>query len=681
MLIPRAGAAIAAVAFPLLAAAAQPPGGAEEAEAIRLLDAGDPEAAVEAAWRAIAITDEFSPEAWSAEVPEGRIVLDEFTSAAVLAYRARRAGYRETLGAALAAAGDPRGAERELRRAVALAPGARIFLRLADLPGIPLPDRVERLLSAWSANPAEPDRILDELRVSGAFRTEAGLAAALDRARFRALDGRRGGLPDAVERLEGVFPASASIAVEGGVWSAERSFAEGRRLLLYLPTPGCSRCGEMISELDASLRGASVDLLAAASDADLPVLMQIAGLTGAGLFRPEPGTAGGRSGLVGRPIGHVVRRAVVPFPPGGAAPWPDDSEQLVFAARAGLSVWRIRLEEGSSRRSLRALFRFLDESPTPDSPAPLTEIPDDPAALYETVRGLEAGAEPLDDLDARLLPLVRRALRAARDPEALAARLLPLAAGLATGNAARVRLLAALVPGFGDAALAAAQELDGDVVRALPTGRTRVAVAEGRIGFQREYERNDGSQVVLSALAGPGLRALAVAPGRAGGVEAGENGFLFRRGSAAADPPCVGWPSPARGFEEVCPATVRGGAAVVRVSQLVGEDASDPPGEGSWIWRRVDGGPEPEEAEALYAGLEAFAGGDLDAAREAFTRADAGLGAGSPVDRAAVRYNLARVAEAGDRREDALAALLAIADAPFPARIAGAVRRLYQRQP
>lgn len=672
----RAGAALLTLAVPLLAGA-QPPGAAQHAEAARLLDAGDPAGAVEAAWGALVVTDEFSPPEWSAEIPEGRLVLDEFTNAASLAYRARRAAYRETLGAALAATGDAAGAEVELRRAAALAPGSSVFLRLAELPGVALTDRLEWLLSAWSGNPRDPDAILEQLRDSGAFRTEAGLAAAVDRARSRALAGRRGGLPDEVELLAEVFPASASIAVEGGIWSAERSFGEGRRLLIYFPADGCERCGEVISELHTALARTSVDLLAAAFDDDLSVLMQIAGLTGAGLFRPEPGTAGGRSALEGRPIGHVVRRAVIPF----LGPPPDGADQLVFAARAGLSVWRIRLDEGSPRRSLGALSRFLDDSPAPDTPAPVTPIPEEPAALFETLRGLEAGVEPLADLDARALPLVRRALRTARDPAALAGRLIPLAAGLATGDAARVRLLAALVPGFGEAALAAAQEFDASVVRAIPDGRARVAVVGEAIAFQREYERSDGSRVVLSALLEPEFAALALAPGRAAGVEVGEGGFLFRRETPEAGLSCVGWIPAAGRFEEACPATIHRGAAVVRASQLVETEEPDPPGEGSWIWRRVDGGREPEEVEALGAGLEAFAGGDLQAAREALSRAEAATGPGSPVDRAAVRYNLARVAAAEGRHDEALAVVLAIGDAPFPSRLARFGRSLYQRQP
>ena len=67
-------------------------GSAEHAEARRLLDAGDGEAALESAFAAVTGSDHFEPTDWSQEVPEGRIVLDEFTGAANAAYRLRRGG-------------------------------------------------------------------------------------------------------------------------------------------------------------------------------------------------------------------------------------------------------------------------------------------------------------------------------------------------------------------------------------------------------------------------------------------------------------------------------------------------------------------------------------------------------------------------------------------------------------
>ncbi len=659
-----------------LAAAGQPPGAAEHAEAIRLLEAGDGPGAVEAAWGALTASREFSPPEWSSVAPEGGLVLDEFTGAAAAAYRGERARYRATLGAALAAAGDAPGAEQELRRATELAPGAAVYRRLAGLPGIPVGDRVAWLLEAWThaaEDRATRDEVLSELRDSGAFRTEAGLAAALDRARFRAASGRRTGLPDGVTPFDEVFPP-ASVAVEGGVWSSEQSFGEGRRLLLYFSGDGCGGCGGVVSELQAALRGQSVDLLAASADEDLPVLMQIAGLTGAGLFRPQPGTAAGRSGLEGRPIGHSVRRAVVPFPAGDLDPPPGVGEQLFLVARSGLSVWRLSLD--GAPRPLAALFRFLEDSPVPDSQTPLVNLADDPARLLEALPALEAGVEPLEDLGDLLLRGVRGGLREAADPAAYARRLLPLTAELRTGDAARVRLLAAAWPGFGEEGLAAAQTLDPEIVRAVPGARTRIAVEEETVGFQREYERGDGTRVVLAGRIGGQLEALAASEGRAEGVVSGEDGFLFLRRPPEGDG-CVGWISGDGGFREECPAVVAHRMPVVRVSQLVeaGGDSTD--NEGPWIWRRVDGGSEPPEAAALFAGLEAFRAGDYGAAGEAFRRAAARTGPGAPVDEAAVRYNLGRVAEAEGRREDALDALLTIGDAGFPARLAAAVRRLY----
>ena len=84
---------------------AQVPGSGEHAEARRLLEVGDGAGALESAFAAVTRSDEFEPTDWSQEIPEGRIVLDEFTGAANAAYRLRRAAYRVTLGDALAATG------------------------------------------------------------------------------------------------------------------------------------------------------------------------------------------------------------------------------------------------------------------------------------------------------------------------------------------------------------------------------------------------------------------------------------------------------------------------------------------------------------------------------------------------------------------------------------------------
>ena len=90
----RGGALLAALVLGVTAtssARAQPPGSSEHAEARRLLDAGDGDAAVKSAFDAVTRSDNFSPPEWSQEVPEGRIVLDEFTGAASAVYRLRRA--------------------------------------------------------------------------------------------------------------------------------------------------------------------------------------------------------------------------------------------------------------------------------------------------------------------------------------------------------------------------------------------------------------------------------------------------------------------------------------------------------------------------------------------------------------------------------------------------------------
>ena len=650
---------------------AQPPGSAEHAEARRLLGAGDGDGALRAAFAAITRSDEFEPTDWSQEVPEGRIVLDEFTGAANAAYRLRRAAYRVTLGDALAATGDAVGAAREYRRAVALDPRAETWRRLADLPGIPLSGRVDALLRSWARSGGSDSEALELLRQTGAFRTENGLAAALDRFRFRAPETSRRRPPEGTTPYDGTFP-SLSLAVEGGIWSSERSFAEGRPLVLYFPADGCPRCGEVLDELQSALRGQPADVIAAVSDADLAILTRIAGLTGGGFFEPEPQSASTRSRFRDRPIGHVVRQDTVDFRPGA-----DTGGTLWLAARAGLSVWRIPLGGGSVRRDLTALFRFLDDSPVAGSTAPLVEVPDDAEDLTQVLRRLAAGDEPVRDIEDRLLNAVRTTLRAASDPAARGVSLLRAASGLEAGDAARLALLARITPRFGERLLQEAQALDGDVVRAVPGGRLRVAAVGESFVIQRDYEGADGAALVLSAVVRPGdpgeLEVLEIVPGRALSVTAREGGPVFVRERPDGEA-CLAWGPAAGPFEEDCAAEFREGAVALSRSQLVGgNDAGEPS-----YRARVDGGPEAAEVIALTEGLAAFAAGELEAAGPAFTRASEAIGPGSPLDMAAIRFNLALVAEAQGDREQALAGLQAIGDATFPGPLEEAIRRLYR---
>ena len=674
--------------------AGQPPGASEQAEARRLIEAGEAVAAVESAFGALRLSERFAPEDWSDLAPEAGIVLDEFTGAATAAYRRQRAGYRLTLGDALAAAGDAEGAATEYERASALDPRPETWRRLADLPHLPPRRRVRFLLRSWAASQRDRPAVLDLLRATGAFRTEDGLAAALDRFRFRAPGAFRRGAP------EGLAPETApflplTLAVEGGAWSSARSFSEGRSLLLYYPAAGCPLCGEVVADLQVALRNRAVDLIAAARDPDLPILIRIAQLTGAGLFQPEPQTAADRSGLAPRPVGHVVRRDTVAFRPGA-----EDDEALWLAARSGLSVWRLPLDRNDSvRRAVGAVFRFLDDSPVAGGQDPLVEIPADPEGMMAALALLEAGGEPLADLEDRLLDAVRTRLRGAADAEALATRLLRAASALTVGDAARRRLLTGLVPEFGERLLEAARLLDDGVVRALPGGRLRVAVgpaaaAENVIAVQREYEGRDEERLVLAAVVRPGgggeVRGLDLSAGRATAVLARNGGFVFLRRPEGEDESCAAWGPPEGPLTEHCPATMSRGEVVARRRQLVdgpddrtddrpdrGPDDGETP-DAPHYFVRQDGGPSPPEVEALTEGLAAFAAGDLAAAEAAFHRSAAAAGPGSPIDRAAVRYNLARITEARGDRGAALSALLAIGDATFQPVVDRALRRLYQ---
>ena len=327
----------------------------------------------------------------------------------------------------------------------------------------------------------------------------------------------------------------------------------------------------------------------------------------------------------------------------------------------------IPLGGGSVRRDLSALFRFLDDSPIEGSGAPLVEVPDDAEAMIEVLRRLAAGAEPVRDIEERLLNAVRTTLRGASDPAGRGVSLLRAAAGLEAGDAARLALLARMTPRFGERLLQAAQAVDGDVVRAVPGGRLRVAAVGESFVIQRDYEGADGAALVLSAVVRPGdpgeLAVLEIVPGRAGNVTAREEGLVFVRERPDGES-CLAWGPAAGPFEEDCAADFREGAVVVSRSQLAGgNDAGEPD------YRvRVDGGAEAPEVAALTEGLAAFAAGEAEAAGAAFTRASEAIGPGSPLDAAAIRFNLALVAEARGDREEALATLQAIGDATFPAR-------------
>lgn len=697
-------------------AAGQVPGTADHAEARARLEAGDFPGAVESAARALRESREFSPQAWGGAAPEGNLVLDDFRGAATAAYRARRIEYRAALAEALAGAGDPRGAAAEYRRAAALDPRPEFFRRLSELPGTSPAERLRLLFRAFAAAGAtERGAILEELRGSGAFRTENGLAAALDRFRFDAPDAFRGRRPAGLELRESRFPA-LTLAVEGGAYSTERSFAEGRALLLYFPGPGCPRCSEVIADLQRALRHRRVDLILPVRDADLPIVGRIAELTGAGLFVPEPHTAAGRSALTPRPVGHVARRDALAFDPG-----PDAEETLWFAARAGLSVLRAPLgEEASVRRLVAALLRFLDDSPVAapgDTDAgevqPPAPLPEKPEALIAALHRREAGPEPVAHAESALLRAVRRALREARGPEERATGLLVRLAEVRGAAVTKLHLLTELVPRFGARMLEAAQTLDPEITRTVPEGRIAVAPEIGADGHRnassgfalaRRYERADGTGVLFFAVVRPGevpagapggdngeVRGLLVVPGREGGVVARpDDGFAFswtEDGGADDGGRCAAWGPPEPPLGRRCPAVVApDGSVSLRTSQLVSSPDA-PPGEDGpsrnppTLLRRLDGGPEPPEAALLRHGLEAHAAGEFESAEEAFRGALNAIGPGSPVDEAAVRYDLALTLAARGERETALSMLLALGDAAFAPAVEMAVRRLYRAGP
>ncbi len=616
---------------------------------------GDPE--VRRAFQALEESRRFTPEAWAPETPEGRLVLDELTASARTLYRRHRAAGRATLGKALAAAGDSRGAAVELRRSAALDPQPETFRALAALPNLPLAERVDAFLFAWSAGGALPQQ---ELAATGAFPHADSMLAAVERFRLRnAADRLR--IPESLT-LEGFPFPEWTLAVRGGVHSSARSFSEGRWLLLYQPEAGCLRCGEALEDLQRITRGRGVDVIVAVEDPDLPLAARIAELAGAGFFEPEPQSASARARIGGRPIAHLVRRATLP------PRLERDAGSIRIAARSGYLVLRAPLDDDEPpRRALQSVFRLLDDPPFPGGTEPLASPADTPEALIDAIGAFEALGHPTRAFEERLAAAVGRSL-----PEARAAELLEHASRLRGGALARRRLLEALAPRVGDRLLEAARALDPEILRAAPGGAFAAAVAGDVLGLQVAYERQDGSRALLHAALTPGTSpaALQIASGTAGGVGVhAPGGFQFSHDD------CVSW-GPASGpLTTHCPASRRDGGVVARVGQLAGE-----PGRPPFLWRWVDGGPEADDTdgatERLLAGLDAFARSEYETAAAMFESAIPGPG--SPVDDAARRYNLAATQALLGDREGARARLEAIGDATFAPLVERAIRDLYR---
>ncbi len=664
----RALAGAGVLLVPGFAAAAQPPGAAFHAEAVRLLSEGESRAAVRSAWEALEESRRFTPEAWAAETPEGRIVLDELTATARATYRRERAAWRVTLGKALAAAGDSPEAAVELRRAAARDPQPEAWRALAELADLPLAERVDALLMAWRAGGSRDASLREELAATGAFPHADSMVAAVERFRLLGPETDRLRIPARVTVDDIPFP-ELSLAVRGGVYSSARSFGEGRWLVVYQPETGCLRCGEVVDDLLGMVRGRGVDVIVAVEDGDLPLTTRVAELAGAGFFEPEPQAASARARIAGRPIAHVVRRATLP---------PSLREEAAgtvrLAARSGYLVLRAPLDEEPLRRTLQPVFRLLDDPPFPGGAEPLAPPAGDAGALIDAIGAFESLGHPTEVLEERLAAAVRGVLREARDPHGRAAELLERASRIRKGSLARRRLLGTLAPRVGDRLLAAARAMDPGILRAAPDGMLLVAVASGRIGLQRQYERQDGSVVLLHATMVPGepVIALEVVAGAAGGVGAYPGGFQFAHGA------CVSW-GPATGpLEARCPASRRHGAVVVRAGQLVDSPLVAKTGiEEPFLWRRVDGESDDEATESLLAGLAAFARSRFEDAAARF--ASVRPGPGSPVDDAALRYNLATTRAVLGDREGALGLLEGIGDSTFTPLVERLVRELYRQ--
>jgi hypothetical protein len=194
--------------------------------------AGEPDAALAEARRALALTEEFDPTEFVAAGRRGEVVEDAF-QAARDAYRRHRARAYEAVGAALAARREVAPARRYLSRAVLLEP---------------LPARVHRLAAVLIAD-GQPRAALDLLHrhlagpgygADGVVLVEkavdaAGLPSAqaeMDGARLRALAGAAGEPRLGAPRL----PAQARLSTGG------RLRLEEALTVFYVAAQGCRTC-------------------------------------------------------------------------------------------------------------------------------------------------------------------------------------------------------------------------------------------------------------------------------------------------------------------------------------------------------------------------------------------------------------------------------------------------------
>ena len=223
--------------------------------------AGQPEAAVDLARRALARTDEFDPVAFVRAGRRGEVVEDEF-QAAREAYRAHRAGLYQAMGTAQAAHNRPAVALRYFRRAFLLAPTVE---RLRSL--------VEGLL-ALGQGPEALGQLQSYFRGQGPGKElvplferaveVAGAASAqveIDRARLRALT------PPPADILDGPLKLPPGARLSTGAPLR----LDGGPTVFYLAAVDCRTCTHDLEELKLAAGATRVVMVAEDPERDRPM--------------------------------------------------------------------------------------------------------------------------------------------------------------------------------------------------------------------------------------------------------------------------------------------------------------------------------------------------------------------------------------------------------------------------
>ena len=236
-----------------LAAQGQGPrGGGAIAEAERLareatgLAAADPQAAVQKARRALALTAEFVPTDFVSAGRKGEVVEDEF-QAARDGYRRHRAGLHEAVGTALARQANPLAASRYQRRAFVLDPTPERGLALARSlvalgRGREALDTVQRAIGGLARLEPEAAQVIAQAADA------AGLPSAqaeVDRGRLAATLGK------AVELREGPFDLPPGVRLST---SPTFRLDEAAVTVIYAAEASCRSCS---ADLEALARQVS----------------------------------------------------------------------------------------------------------------------------------------------------------------------------------------------------------------------------------------------------------------------------------------------------------------------------------------------------------------------------------------------------------------------------------------